>query len=98
MIFHIAYKKDWENALVNGVYETASLANEGFIHCSEEAQVASTLDRYYSGKQGLVKLVINPDKLQSRLIHEWSPSNTETFPHIYGPINVDAVQEVIELS
>lgn len=98
MIYHITYKKDWEKALLNGFYEALSLLEEGFIHCSEEAQVASTLERYYNGESGLVKLVIDPAKLRSQLIHEWSPSNTETFPHIYGPINVDAVQEVIELS
>ena len=97
MIYHITYKKDWEKALETGAYESSSLIDEGFIHCSEEHQVLSTLERYYSGKSGLVKLVIDPARLKSQLIHEWSPSNTETFPHIYGPINVDAVLEVIEL-
>lgn len=81
-----------------GQYEAASLSDEGFIHCSEEQQVESTLERYYSGKTGLVKLVIDPAKLRSQLIHEWSPSNTETFPHIYGAVNLDAVVEIIPLS
>lgn len=97
MIYHITYKKDWEKALEAGTYESPSLTAEGFIHCSEEQQVDSTLERYYSGITGLVKLVIDPSRLKSQLIHEWSPSNTETFPHIYGPINVDAVLEVVEL-
>jgi uncharacterized protein (DUF952 family) len=97
MIYHITYKKDWEKALETSSYETASLAKEGFIHCSEENQVAATLERYYAGEQNLVKLVIDPAKLKSSLIHEWSPSNTETFPHIYGAINIDAVVEVVPL-
>ncbi|ULQ53480.1 DUF952 domain-containing protein [Flavihumibacter fluvii] len=98
MIYHITYKKDWEKAFETGLYEAPSLVDEGFIHCSELQQVDATLTRYYVGKTGLVKLVIDPLKLSSQLIHEWSPSNTETFPHIYGPINVDAVMEVIDVS
>lgn len=97
MINHITYKSAWEAALEKGRYETASLDKEGFIHCSEDHQVDATLDRYYRGEKGLVKLVIDPSRLRSQLIHEWSPSNTETFPHIYGPVNLDAVQEVIDL-
>jgi uncharacterized protein (DUF952 family) len=97
MIYHIAFKREWELALTRGYYETGSLIDEGFIHASEGNQVAATLERYYAGKTGLVKLVIDPSLLRSQLIHEWSPSNTETFPHIYGPINIDAVTAVIEI-
>jgi uncharacterized protein (DUF952 family) len=55
------------------------------------------LERYYAGKTGLVKLVIDPDRLTSKLVYEWSPSVQDTFPHIYGSINLDAVVEVVPL-
>jgi uncharacterized protein (DUF952 family) len=97
MIYHIAYKREWDLALTMGYYETSSLIDEGFIHASEGSQVAATLERYYADKTGLVKLVIDPSLLRSQLIHEWSPSNKETFPHIYGPINIEAVTAVIEI-
>jgi uncharacterized protein (DUF952 family) len=39
-------------------------------------------------------LIIDTTKLTSRYVQEWSPSIRDTFPHIYGPINLDAVIEV----
>ena len=98
-IYHITSAADWEKAKQSGSYEAPSLKNEGFIHCStDETQIAGVLQRYYSGKTGLIKLVIDTDKLQSSYIYEWSPSVADTFPHIYGPINTDAVIDVIAIN
>lgn len=91
-IYHITTSEEWNAALQTGSYEALSLKEEGFIHCSQDEQVAGVLERYFAGKNNLVKLAIDPSKLQSRLIYEWSPSLAQTFPHIYGPINVDAVK------
>jgi len=97
IIYHIATRTDWETAQVNGFYEAASLASEGFIHCSHEHQVSGVLERYYAGKTNLVKLVIDADKLNQRLQHDFSPTMNESFPHIYGRINLEAVKEVVGL-
>ena len=96
-IYHLTLVADWETAKQSGFYEAESLKTEGFIHCCEEQQVAGVLSRYFSGKKELLKLVIETGKLQSRIVHEWSDSTRDTFPHIYGPINLDAVVEVIAL-
>lgn len=97
VIYHIALQTDWEQALKTGLYEHPSLKEEGFIHCSQEQQIPGVLERYFSGVKGLLKLVIDTDKLESHYIFDWSPSSQDTFPHIYGPINTDAVTEVISL-
>jgi uncharacterized protein (DUF952 family) len=97
MIYHITSTKDWQSALQSGQYEIDSLTAEGFIHASQEHQVAGVISRYYPGRTDLVKLVIDPEKLSSQLIHEWSPSLQDTFPHIYGPINLNAVVEAVEI-
>src|SRR5215469_12297864 len=43
-IYHIAVRADWERALADGAYTRSSvdktLAEEGFIHASQESQVA----------------------------------------------------------
>jgi uncharacterized protein (DUF952 family) len=96
-IYHITTLQNWQQAQGAGHYEAPSLKEEGFIHCSQEAQVTAVLERYYAGKTGLVKLVIDPDRLTSKLVYEWSPSVQDTFPHIYGSINLDAVVEVVPL-
>lgn len=91
IIYHITTKAEWQLAAARGRYEAASLAEEGFIHCSEERQIAGVLQRYYAGKTHLLKLSIDTAKLTSSLYYDWSPSVADTFPHIYGPINLDAV-------
>jgi uncharacterized protein (DUF952 family) len=97
IIYHITTKEDWTRAGQNGYYESLALKDEGFIHCSEEQQVAGVIERYFAGKTNLVKLVIDTQKLTSRFVYEWSPSTEDTFPHVYGPVNLDAVIEVLQV-
>ena len=95
VIYHVTTAAEWQSAKENGAYTSPSLKAEGFIHCSaNDAQVAGVLQRYFSGKTNLVRLSVDTDKLTSRFIYEWSPSTADTFPHVYGPINIDAVIEV----
>jgi uncharacterized protein (DUF952 family) len=97
IIYHVTTAAEWNAAKETGHYETPSLKEEGFIHCSQENQVAGVLERYFAGKTDLVKLVIDTDKLTSRFVFEWSPSTEDTFPHVYGTINVDAVADVVSI-
>ncbi len=97
IIYHVTTAADWKAAQEKGFYEHPSLAAEGFIHCSQEHQVAGVLERYFAGKADLVKLVIDTDKLTSRFVFDWSPSTVDTFPHIYGVINIEAVPDIIVL-
>lgn len=97
IIYHVTTAAEWNAAKENGFYEAPSLQDEGFIHCSQDHQVAGVLERYYAGKTDLVKLVIDTDKLTSKFVFDWSPSTQDTFPHVYGTINADAVTEVVSL-
>jgi len=97
VIYHVTTNAEWNKAKELGYYEHPSLKDEGFIHCSQEHQVAGVLERYFAGQTNLVKLMIDTDKLTSKLVFDWSPSTQDTFPHVYGPINVDAVTDVITL-
>jgi uncharacterized protein (DUF952 family) len=96
-IFHITTRDQWETALIKGVYMAATQAEEGFMHCSTADQVAGVLERYYAGRSGLVKLKIDPDKLSCPLIYELATSVNQLFPHLYGPLNVNAVVEITEI-
>ncbi len=94
MIFHVTNKADWQIAIKNGYYDTPSLQTEGFIHNSTAAQVSGVLERYYKGKSGLLLLHINEQKLTAELKYELAPSVNEMFPHIFGVINLDAVEKI----
>ena len=96
-IYHITTKKEWQEAKKKGSYEAASLATEGFIHCCELKQLRGVLKRYYEGQKGLVALLIDTELLKSPLKYELAPSVNEGFPHIYGAINVGAVEDTLEL-
>lgn len=76
-------------------YEAASLADEGFIHCSYEHQVDAVLGRYYTGAESVIILTLDTDRLTSRLVEEPSTGG-EVYPHIYGPIDRDAIVKATE--
>jgi uncharacterized protein (DUF952 family) len=61
---------------------------------AREIGVYNVKQRYFEGRNDLLLLSIDTDKLTSPFIFEWSPSVQDTFPHVYGPINVDAVIKV----
>lgn len=95
LIYHIVMPEVWAESRNNAFYEAESLATEGFIHCSYADQLDGVLRRYYSEAEKVVILSIDANKLTSTLISEPS-TNDEPYPHIYGPINTDAVVGVEE--
>ncbi len=94
LIYHIVLPEVWD-AFDGDLYKATSLETEGFIHCSFTGQLDVVIDRYYSDKSSLVILEIDPEHLMSRMIKEPS-TNSEIYPHIYGPINRDAIVSVTE--
>lgn len=94
IIYHATTSSLWDNAQASGSYTVSSLKEEGFIHCCSEEQIPRIVERVYKDARDLLILGIDTVKLQSQMVYEWSPSLTATFPHIYGPINLDAVVEV----
>jgi uncharacterized protein (DUF952 family) len=88
-IYHIVVPEVWER-FESDLYRAGSLESEGFIHCSFADQLDGVIKRYYSGAQEIVVLEIETEMLMSRVLNEPSTAN-EIYPHIYGPINRDAI-------
>lgn len=93
-IYHITTRDQWARAREAGQYEADTLASEGYMHCSTQDQVAGVLERYFKGQTDLVKLKILKEKVNRPLVFELAGSINEVFPHIHGPLNLDAVVEV----
>ena len=96
-IYHAALPADWLAAQAVGSYRIStrgrSLDDEGFIHASHAGQVERVANAYYTDVDELTLLAIDPEALGAPVIDE-SPTgdpDDERFPHIYGPIPVDAV-------
>ena len=93
-IYHIVLPADWA-AFSGKEYAAASLAAEGFIHCSYEHQLDAVLGRYYSDAGNVIVLTLETGKLTSRLVEEPSTGG-EVYPHIYGTINRSAIEAAQE--
>jgi uncharacterized protein (DUF952 family) len=93
-ILHITGRAQWEQARAAGAYRGDTLATEGFIHCSTPAQVLGPADALFRGRDDLVLLAIDPTKVGPEIRYEGLPGG-EQFPHVYGPLNLDAVTRVV---
>ena len=105
MIYHLTSRQAWREAQQRGEYRAESLESEGFIHCSTHMQILPVAERFYKGQQGILLLEIDPSLLTSEL--RWEPPSGgapppgvpegDLFPHIYGPVNLDAIVKVYDL-
>ncbi|BAY87007.1 hypothetical protein NIES267_65180 [Calothrix parasitica NIES-267] len=93
-IFHITLRQDWEKATSQGTYRADSLETEGFIHCSTSTQLVRTANKFFKNQTDLLLLFIDSDKVKAEIRYDFVTEN-ETFPHIYGALNLDAVFKVI---
>ena len=100
-LFHVALPDDWAAAREDGRYTTSTrgrtLAEEGYIHCSFAEQVPATMGRFYADVDAVVLLRIDPHRLASPVVVEDLVGSGEEFPHVYGPIALDAVIDATPL-
>ena len=93
-LLHITTAAEAVTAYEEGEYRPAGFQREGFIHCSFDRQVLATAARIFHGRQGLVLLEINPDLLECEVVEENLEGGSELYPHIYGPLPMQAVRAV----
>jgi uncharacterized protein (DUF952 family) len=93
-VFKVAARTAWEDACRRGLFAgSADDRRDGFIHLSEEHQLAGTLDRHYRGQHDLVLVEFDAARLGSAL--RWEPSRGgELFPHLYGELPTAAAVSV----
>lgn len=92
MIYHITDAKLWERALELGDYSHPSLKAEGFIHCSTLTQLPATVARFFSEAQSLIILHIVERRIKELV--RWEESDGDKFPHIYGQLPLEAIEDL----
>lgn len=104
-IQHVVPLAEW-NAHPDAPYTPASLAKEGFVHCSpdEETTLAIVNAFYQDALKPLVTVVLDVDRLTAKCAWEAAApapppgiSATTLFPHVFGPLNREAVVRVLEV-
>jgi uncharacterized protein (DUF952 family) len=91
--FHLVPRDVWEARSSGNQYLPDAFDSDGFIHCTDgEDEVIAVGNRYYTGDpRAYVVLSIARDRLAAPVRYE-DPAHV--FPHIYGPLNLDAVVAV----
>ena len=96
-IYHITSQSEWERAIREGTYRPASMATEGFIHASTAGQVVGSANRFFRGRDGLIVLRIDLERLKAPVDWAASPDSDLPFPHVVGDLNLDAVIGIIPM-
>ncbi|OQR60922.1 hypothetical protein B6E66_27215 [Streptomyces maremycinicus] len=105
MIYHVVPLDEW-NSAPERPYAPASLAHDGFVHCSpDEATTLAVVNAFYrTGARPLLALVLDEERLTATCAWEAaSPApppgaaRDTLFPHVFGPIDRDAVTRVLEV-
>jgi glutathione S-transferase len=102
LLYHIAAAQDWDQAQRDGEYRMSTrgrtLAQEGFIHTSTAAQVLPVANAVYGDDQrDLLLLVLDPARITAEIRYEPVPGWADPFPHLYGPLNSEAVIQAVRL-
>lgn len=99
IIVHAALKKEWNELIDENAYAPKSfesLKKDGFIHCSCIENIVDVAnDNLRKIEDPMVLLCIDTCRLTSEIKWEERGDKRIIFPHVYGPINVDAVIDVI---
>jgi uncharacterized protein (DUF952 family) len=94
-IFHLVIDAVWSAADASaGPYAPPSLASEGFVHGSTAAQLERVVAERFPDRDDLLVLEIDPSRLTGELRWEDSHGDGRLFPHVYGPIDREAIVAV----
>ena len=105
MIYHIVVESDLRAQFDGRVYAASGLHQDGFVHCAFEPAVMPVANDYFAGAAGRVLLLeIDPTRLTSDTRYEAAApilsggsshlASASHFPHVYGPINKEAIMAV----
>lgn len=99
-LYHAVVPEDWEEARRLGEYRWSTRGltfdDVGFVHLSHEHQYPGVLERFYADRPDSLVLVVDPERLEAEVRVEASAdAGGERFPHLYGPLPLDAVVAVI---
>lgn len=98
LIFHLVKKNEWKENKKDSRYSPESLESEGFIRCSTGKYVEDAANKLYKGEKDVLLIIINTTLVEPELRYERDEETDVKQPHIYGPLNMDAVIDKIELA
>lgn len=93
-IYKIVPEPLWRESQASGVFAGAPVdLQDGYIHFSTAQQAKETAAKHFAGQDGLLLAAIDAQALGPDLKFEPSRGGA-LFPHLYGPLRLDAVKWV----
>ena len=91
--FHLTPEPVWLEHQLANEYRPEGFGDDGFIHCTDgEELVLEVANRYYrDDPRPFLLLEVDLDRVSAPAIYEDEERN---YPHIYGPMERDAVRRV----
>ena len=88
--YHLAPVEVWERQKAAGSYVPEAFQSDGFVHATNglERLLWVANEFYTADERPYTVIVLDVSKLSSPMRYD---DPEEQFPHIYGPLNVDAV-------
>ena len=88
-IYLLISEEDLRAARKEGALRRPSLQEEGFLHASPASQLTRVANKHYTDTDKTRILRIAIDRVAPEV--RWEPATGGLYPHIYGPLNMDAV-------
>ncbi len=95
-IYLLSSQAEYQQALDNGSLVRDSLQSEGFIHAAPRSQLNRIANKYYQDKVQPLILVVDKKLISPQV--KWEPATGGLYPHIYGPLNINAVTQAEKIS
>ncbi|QGV81361.1 DUF952 domain-containing protein [Streptomyces ficellus] len=96
MLLHVATGPEWSAAPADP-YRPASLASEGFVHCSPDEETALAVAGAHYRDVPAPLLLVSLDEALLTTEVRWERADGGLFPHVYGPVDRAAVTDVREI-
>lgn len=96
LLTHIMDRRAWEQALEVGEYVPDEVRELGFIPATSVYQTLMPANLLFSGRNDLVLLCIEQERLDVEVRWKEPQRTVERFPRICGPLNLDAVVAVVD--
>ncbi|PSP31381.1 nickel pincer cofactor biosynthesis protein LarC [Halobacteriales archaeon QH_10_67_22] len=95
LLVHVVERDRWREFADAETYTHPTLDAEGFVHCATPGQVLAVAEANYADAADPVVLVVDRHRLDAPVRYEEQP--TGGYAHVYGPVNTDAVVDVLAL-
>jgi uncharacterized protein (DUF952 family) len=96
-IFHFINRSDLDRNLTDRELIVPSLETQGFIHCSKLDQVIGVANFIAPYDEEMQLIEINESQVLPEVRYENPDGGEVLFPHIYGPLNRDAIVAIHQM-